>query len=137
MLDVERALGRKDIAVESVEFVDFVGPAGVFLAVDNGVHIHLTCPASPVQFEGTAHGYPLYFRARWNNWDLVFVNQGASVTTPDEDDILLNISGFYDPSGSGMDAGSMPIDVACGFLLAGTLCFRRLLSLRTAEALTS
>jgi hypothetical protein len=35
-----------------------------------GVTLRCTCTAAPVQFEGELDGLHLYFRARWNSWDL-------------------------------------------------------------------
>jgi hypothetical protein len=52
-----------------------------------GLVYEFTCPAAPVQAEGTIAGHPLYFRARWDEWSFaVSEHPGldpAAITSPD------------------------------------------------------
>lgn len=34
------------------------------------IKMEVTCPAAPLQIEGTINGVPFYFRSRWTRWSI-------------------------------------------------------------------
>lgn len=80
-----------------------------------GVSAAITCPAAPVQIQGTVDGKFLYFRARWDEWRL-------GVGDTEEDAIMgtqWEIGGEYE------NASWMPHKDAWELLLKGIERWRR------------
>lgn len=52
-----------------------------------GLICEFTCPAAPVQAEGTIASYPFYFRARWDEWSFAVSERAgldpAAIDSPD------------------------------------------------------
>jgi hypothetical protein len=124
MLNLTKA---QDYREEPADFMREAGPAGLLLDADPDVNIRLTCLASPVQFEGTIDGYPIYFRSRWSSWELTVAKMGKNPVNAHRavGDYLLYIGGEYDADGSGFGAGQMPLQVACNLLCSGVLALRQ------------
>jgi hypothetical protein len=49
---------------------------------DTRCDVRITCPAAPVQIEGTIDGYPFYFRSRWSRWTFTLVEPGQDPVAP-------------------------------------------------------
>jgi hypothetical protein len=90
-----------------------------------------TCPAAPIQAEGTLARHPFYFRARWDDWSFaVSENPGldpAAITSPDvrEDGGWFRGGVFPDPRA----ASYMPIGEAVKLI---QICAREYLASRAA-----
>lgn len=124
MLDLTKA---QQYYEEPMDFTEEAGAAGLLLDADPDVDIRLTCLASPVQFEGTIDGYPMYFRSRWSSWELTIAKKGKNPVSAHRvvGDYMLYVGGEYDAGGSGFGAGQMPLSVACGLLCSGILTLRQ------------
>lgn len=90
-----------------------------------GIVMRCTCDATPIQFEGHIDGYPAYWRARYDRFQL------AIATAPGTDpvDVACGFAtGWYEerPYGEpgGYDAGFMPLDQAERLIREGVAMFR-------------
>lgn len=49
---------------------------------EDGIDLHMTCTAAPLQYEGTVDGVPAYFRERHEEWQFTI---GPKPIFPDDD----------------------------------------------------
>src|SRR6185437_5386095 len=80
-----------------------------------GIDANLTCPAAPVQIEGTIDGHPFHFRARWRHWSMCIVAPGDSpvgVVNPVPGALYGRMESYVtdgDPDNKGYHASWMPV----------------------------
>lgn len=81
--------------------------------------------AAALQVEGTVDGYPAYFRAMGQHWELTIAEtEDAAIDGGEGPGVLFSTRRFYDPEGSGFGAGYMETDVVERLIREQVAAFR-------------